>query len=170
MRLVSFGGIVVLCGAPLAAQTAAQQPLNLTCFGGGTANKYSFASGGGTTQINGMVGTTPVSGSAQTSTSVMIPRQEGFADQTDVRLFSGDDRIRLPASMLPGMHGGDAGWFKLKDVVADPRTIHAKALVNFLNHPSVHIDRVTGTISISGKSGDYTGQCAAMQADAPAKF
>jgi hypothetical protein len=72
--------------------------------------------------------------------------------------------------MLPGLHGGDDGWFKLKDVVVDARSIHAKATVNFANHPNVFIDRVTGTISISGKSGDYAGQCQAMQADAPAKF
>ena len=87
-----------------------------------------------------------------------------------MRLFSGDDRIRMPRTMLPGLHGGNDGWFKLKDVVADARSIHAKALVNFTNHPNVFIDRVTGTISISGKAGDYSGQCQAVDANAPAKF
>lgn len=153
-----------------AVQASAQQPLNLTCFGGGTANKYSFATGGGTMQVNGMVGSTPVNGTAQTSTSVMIPRQEGFTDQADLRLFGGDDRIRLPGSIVARLHGGDAGWFRLKDVVADARSIHAKALVNFANHPEIYIDRVTGTISISGKSGDYTGQCQVIYANAAPKF
>lgn len=153
-----------------ATQTAGQQPLNLTCFGGGTANKYTFATGGGTTQINGTVGTTMVNGTAQTSASVMIPRTEGFSDQTDVSLFNGDDRIRLPRTILPKFHGGDDGWFKLKNISADARTIRADVAVNFLNHPKVYIDRVTGTISISGKSGDYAGQCQVIDANAAPKF
>jgi hypothetical protein len=97
-------------------------------------------------------------------------RQQGFEDQVDVRLFGGDDRIRLPRSMLPPVHGGDGGWFKLKNVVADSRSIRAKAAVNFMNNPNVFIDRVTGTISISGRAGDYSGQCQAVDANVPAKF
>ena len=42
--------------------------------------------------------------------------------------------------------------------------------LNFVNNPKVFIDRVTGTISISGKAGDFTGQCQAMDPSAPAKF
>jgi len=157
--------------APVVTAVAGvQHPLQITCFGGGTANKYTFATGGGTTQINGMVGTTIVSGSAHTSTSVMIPREEGFSGQADLRLFDGNDRIRLPASIVARFHGGEAGWFKLKDVVADARSIHAKVLVNFLNHPEIYIDRVTGTISISGKSGDYSGECQVIDASAAPKF
>jgi hypothetical protein len=72
--------------------------------------------------------------------------------------------------MLPLLRGGKDGWFKLKNVVADARTIRAKAAVNFINNPNVFIDRVTGTISISGKAGDYSGRCEAMIDDAPAKF
>lgn len=97
-------------------------------------------------------------------------RQQGFEDQVDVRLFSGDDRIRLPRTMLPVAHGGRDGWFKLKDVEADARSIRAKASVNFINSPKVYIDRVTGSISISGRHGDFTGQCQAYDANAPAKF
>ena len=76
----------------------------------------------------------------------------------------------MPRTMLPAMHGGSDGWFKLKNVVADARSIKASAAVNFMNNPKVYIDRLTGMISISGKAGDYSGQCQAMQADAPAKF
>lgn len=161
---------VISFAALAAAQSVAQPPLSLTCFGGGTANKYAYATGGGTTQINGMVGMTPVSGAAQTSTGVMIPRQEGFSGQADVRLFDGNDRIHLPASIVARWHGGQDGWFKLKDVVADARSIRAKALVNFANHPAIYIDRVTGTISISGKSGDYSGECQVIDATAAPKF
>jgi hypothetical protein len=153
-----------------AAQAAPQAPLNLTCGGAGTANKVAVATATSNGSFMGSVGTTPVSGSTSGSTTVTSRRQQGFEDQVDIRLFSGDDRIRLPRTMLPALHGGQDGWFKLKNVVADARSIKASAAVNFMNNPKVYIDRVTGAISISGKAGDYSGQCQAMQADAPAKF
>lgn len=102
--------------------------------------------------------------------TVTSRHDRAFTDQVDLKLFAGDDRIRLPRTMLPGFHGGDDGWFKLKDLIADGRSIHAEALVNFANHPKVYIDRVTGTISISAKTGDFSGECRAMDSNAPAKF
>lgn len=154
----------------LLVQAAAQQPLNLTCFGGGTANKMAVVTGRSNTNVYGSVGSTPYSGSGNTNATVYGQRQQGFEDQVDIRLFAGDDRIRLPRTMLPPIRGGSEGWFKLKNVVADARSIKAKAAVNFMNSPNVHIDRVTGTISISGKAGDYTGQCQVVDGNAPAKF
>ena len=153
-----------------AAQPAAQQPLNLTCGGAGTANKATARTAYTNAYGSGMVGTTPVSGSGSATTTVYGMRQQGFEDQVDIRLFSGDDRIRLPRTLLPPIHGGADGWFKLKNVVADARSIHASAAVNFMNNPKVYIDRVTGTISISGKAGDYSGQCQLVDANAPVKF
>lgn len=153
-----------------AAQAVAQQPLNLTCFGGGTANKSTVATVNSYGSFSGNVGTTPINGSTNGSSTIVGQRHQGFDDQVDVHLFSGDDRIRLPRTMLPPLHGGADGWFRLKDVVADGRSIHAKAAVNFMNSPKVFIDRVTGTISISGKAGDYSGQCEAVAMDAPTKF
>ena len=139
----------------LILQAAAAQPLNLTCMGGGTANKLAGATAWGS---NGQ------------SVNFMGQRHQGFEDQVDVRLFGGDDRIRLPRTMLPPMHGGNDGWFRLKGVSSDARSIHGTAAVNFMNSPKVFIDRVTGTISISGKAGDFTGQCQAVDANAPARF
>lgn len=159
----------LVLAALLAAQTAAQ-PLQLTCFGGGTANKVTAHTAYTNAYASGMVGTTPVSGSGSATTTAYGTRQQGFDDQVDIRLFGGDDRIRMPRTMLPPIHGGDGGWFKLKNVVADARSIRAKAAVNFMNNPNVFIDRVTGTISISGRAGDYAGQCQVMDATAPAKF
>ena len=154
----------------LLLQSTAAQPLNLTCVGAGTANKVAvtnvYGSGGG----YGTVGTTPYSYNGSGNATAYSSRQQDFADQVDVRLFSGDDRIRMPRTMLPAIRGGDGGWFRLKNVVVDARSIRAKAAVNFINSPNVFIDRVTGTISISGKAGDYSGQCQVIPADAPAKF
>jgi len=163
-----ISGIVL--AALVAAEVVAQQPLNLTCGGAGVANKPTARTAYANGYASGMIGSTPVSGAGSATTTVYGMRQQGFEDQVDIRLFSGDDRIRLPRTMLPPLHGGNEGWFKLKNVVADARSIHASAAVNFMNNPKVYIDRITGTISISGKAGDYSGQCQAMQADAPAKF
>jgi hypothetical protein len=159
-----------LAAFAVAQAAAPQAPINLTCGGAGVANKATARTAYSNGYVSGNVGTTPFSANGSGTTTVYGMRQQGFEDQVDVRLFGGDDRIRLPRTMLPGWHGGDHGWFKMKEVVADERSIRAEAQVNFLNHPKIFIDRVTGTISISGKAGDYAGQCQVIDPDAPAKF
>ena len=131
-----------------------QHTLSLTCVGSGVADKQrgSFIGNGWGWAV------------------ITSHHDRQFNDQVDIRLFAGDDRIRLPRTMLPGLHGGQDGWFKLKDVVADARSIRAHAAVAAFHNPQVYIDRMTGTVSISGKSGDYSGECRAVQADAPAQF
>ncbi len=61
--------------------------------------------------------------------------------------------------MLPPIHGGDDGWFKLKSIEVTDREITASVAVSALNNPKLRIDRYTGMISISGKAGDFTGRC-----------
>ena len=163
-----ISGIVL--AALVAAEVVAQQPLNLTCGGAGVANKPTARTAYANGYASGMIGSTPVSGAGSATTTVYGMRQQGFEDQVDIRLFGGDDRIRLPRTLLPSIHGGSDGWFKLKHVVADARSIRASAAVNFMNSPKVYIDRVTGTISISGKAGDYSGSCRSVDVDAPVKF
>ena len=148
----------VVAAPQSAPVTDGSRPLQLTCLGSGVASKATsaFAWGG----WGGWSGWSMVSGH----------KDRGFNEQVDIRLFTGDDRIRLPRTMLPGIHGGDHGWMVLHDVVADARAIRASVGVNVLNNPKLYIDRVTGTISISGKAGDYAGQCQAMDASAAPKF
>jgi hypothetical protein len=144
--------------------------LNLVCAGGGTANKPNIVNYYGSSNASGMVGTTPIGLSGNSSGTVIGQRQQDFADQVDVRLFSGDDRIRLPRTILPPIRGGNDGWFELTNVKVTDRVITASAGINFMNHPKVHIDRLTGTISINGKAGSYTGQCQAVDPNAQRKF
>ena len=66
----------------------AQGPLQLTCVGAGTASKVSGA------MVYGYGGWA----------SILKHKDRGFNDQVDIRLFNGDDRIRMPRSMLPGLH------------------------------------------------------------------
>lgn len=134
---------------------ATPAPLQLVCAGGGTANKPAAAS---------------IYGSNGGSASIYGQRQQDFADQVDIRLFSGDDRIRMPRTMLPPIRGGSDGWFRLKNVQATDRTITATVAVNFINSPKMHLDRVTGTLSLSGKAGDYVGQCERVDPNAAPKF
>lgn len=61
--------------------------------------------------------------------------------------------------MLPPIHGGENGWFKLSDIASSDRDITASADINFANHPKVRIDRVTGVINIVGKAGNFVGEC-----------
>lgn len=144
--------------------------LHLTCFGTGTANKVKSATVWGNSNYSGNVGFTPYSGNSSGWGTVVGTQDRPFEDQVDLQLFTDDDRIRLPRTMLPGLHGGNGGWFKLQNVVADARSIRAKAAVNFVNNPNVFIDRVTGTISISGKAGDYAGRCQVIDANVAPKF
>ena len=145
-------------------------PLNLMCGGAGVANKVGVVSSYGQANAYGNVGGVPYSGQANGNVNTYYQRQQGFGDQVDVRLFGGDDRIRLPRVMLPPLHGGNDGWFRLKNVVADERSIKAKAVVNFMNSPNIYIDRLSGTIRISGKAGDYSGTCQPVSLDAKPQF
>lgn len=70
-----------------------------------------------------------------------------------------DGRLRMPRVMLPPIRGGEDGWFELSDIEIDGREIRATINVNIINHPRLRLDRQTGSISISGRAGDYVGQC-----------
>ena len=65
----------------------------------------------------------------------------------------------MPRVMLPVVRGGENGWFKLNNLKIASNEITASVGVNVLNNPKLRLDRYTGAISISGKAGDYTGQC-----------
>lgn len=99
---------VALAAAQVGA-AAPQAPLNLTCLGGGTANKVDVRRGNTFGSFSGNAGGQSFSGSGSSNTTVYGRRQQGFDDQVDVRLFEGDDRIRMPRTMLPMIRGGKDG-------------------------------------------------------------
>ena len=143
------------------------QPLNLICVGGGNANKAAsvtmsgshsgtaHGSGGGFATYNGT-----------SQSTIYGTRSQDFEDQVRIRLDDGDDRLRMPGSMLPLIRGGDNGWFKLKNVKYSSDEITGSVAVNVLNNPKLRLDRYTGAISISGKAGNYTGQCTKISSEA----
>lgn len=156
--------------APPAVDQSAPSPspeaggrLELTCVGGGSANKIDFVDGDGNSSFSGSAigpdGMTTYSGSSTSSGSVAIPRAQSFADQMDLFIEKGEGRVRVPRVMLPPIRGGENGWFKLKNVAIAPNEITASVAINLMNNPKLRIDRRTGVVNLSGKAGDFVGRC-----------
>lgn len=140
---------LVTVAALTAPSASLAAPLNLICFGGGSANKV-HSSSVYAQDNNGNFGTA----------QVQSTRQVGFEDQVNVEINDDDTgRIRAPRTMLPPLHGGDGGWFAFKNIKRTEQAITGSAGINFINSPKVRIDRITGTINISGKAGDFVGKC-----------
>lgn len=82
-----------------------------------------------------------------------------FEDQLDFNLAGGVAKARVPRRFLPPAHGGDGGWFDVKDLVISDEYISGKVMVNLVNHPNIRLDRRTGTVSLDGKVGSFSGAC-----------
>lgn len=149
--------IALLLIQAVVAQPPASE-LNLVCLGAGSANKVASAYAYGGTSYGGSAWA-----------NVVGQRTVPFDDQVNVKIDGDHGSIRLPRTMLPKFHGGDSGWFELRDVQETDDAIIGTAAVNFMNHPKVHLDRITGTISIDGKSGHYSGSCQKYDPAAAAK-
>lgn len=122
--------------------------LSLICAGGGYANKVNQSTPRAWNN----------SGDSATAT-VQTPSRVGFEDQTQLWIEGDEGRIRMPPSMLPPIRGGEDGWFKLSSIEVTDSEILASVKVNFISNPKLRLDRITGAISLSGKAGNYAGQC-----------
>ena len=140
MRKAVFGIIALGLSTGVSAQDNAR--LDLVCLGAGAATRNAAIYGDG--------GTATIIGNRDTP----------FDDQVNLSIENGEGRLRMPRAMLPALHGGEGGWFKLKNVHVTDTEITASVAVNPLNSPKLRLDRLTGAISLSGKSGDYSGRCA----------
>lgn len=118
--------------------------LNLACIGAGSATRNNSGTlFGGGESVFGSFG----------------KRDVGFEDQVNLWVDGEAGSLRMPRSMLPNIRGGRDGWFELRNVEYTDQEITATITVSILNKPKLRIDRYTGAISISGKSGDYAGRC-----------
>lgn len=133
--------------------------LHLMCFGGGAANKTDVTSAFGSSEYSGSFGGIYGSGSGSSTATVIGRRAQGFEDQVSLRMNMDEGRLRMPRTMLPTIRGGKDGWFKLKGIEIKSNEITASVAVSIMNNPKLRLDRYSGTISISGKAGDFTGQC-----------
>lgn len=139
----------ILFLAMIASQAHGQQAnLSLICGGTGSANKQTGAS------VDAWNSDGDYGGATITGT-----RTVGFEDQVSLRIEGTEGQLRMPRAMLPPIHGGKDGWFKLKNIKWTDGEITASVGVSLINNPKVRLDRFTGAISLSGKSGDFAGQC-----------
>ena len=77
-----------------------------------------------------------------------------------VRISGGSGAIQFPKDLLPLIHGSSKdGWFTFTKLNISEEEIAATFSLNFINHPSVTIDRLTGGISIAGLGGGFNGAC-----------
>jgi len=142
--------------------------LFLVCMGGGTAIKPDTATVSGSQSGSYDFGRGQYEGTVDGT--ITGTRAQGYTDQVDIEINGSEGRIRLPSIVLPIIRGGKDGWFDLRGLTVSDRTIEASAGVNFMNRPKVRIDRVTGTISISGSGGTFVGQCQRIHAETKPKF
>lgn len=130
------------------ATAAHAQPLNLICMGSGAAERPTAtqAFGGNSAGGNGWA-------------TAYGKRSVGFEDQVRLELTDAGGRIRMPRAMLPRLRGGKDGWFEVENVRFTENDITGTIQVSVLNSPKLRVDRIAGMISISGKSGDFSGRC-----------
>lgn len=139
-----------LVGAALAAPAAAQPPapleLNLSCRGEST---------GLTTVETGSVATRNNYGGASASYD---SRQGLVTIDTLIsfRLADGEAMLSVPAALLPPIHGGKRGEFRVRELVVSERDIVGKIKINLLNNASFRIDRISGRLT---SSGGFQGDC-----------
>jgi hypothetical protein len=133
-----------LIAAPVMAQPA---DLHLICDGTGD-HQVAHGAFGTASNRHGSASAFGVSHSS-----------EQFGEQMDVEIAGGVAKTRVPRRFLPPAHGGDGGWFDIKDLVVGPDEITGTVLINFANHPKLRIDRRSGAIEMDGKVGAYSGEC-----------
>lgn len=140
---IAFIALGMAVASPAAAETT-----NLVCLGAGSGNRATsaFAFGG---DSNGNTGWG----------QVVSQRAVPYDDQVNIELQDGTGKIRMPRALLPALRGGKDGWFEVDKIKKTDREITGVIQVSVFNSPKLRLDRMTGHISISGKTGDYSGKC-----------
>ena len=124
------------------------ETLHLICMGEGSASKID--------QVNAHANDN--SGNTANAT-VYRNRDVPFSDEMSIDIDGQSGRVRVPRVMLPPFHGAKEGWFDIEKLMVDDREITGNAAINFMNSPKLRIDRITGTVSMSGRTGSFAGQC-----------
>ena len=138
MRCLFIIAAIVAAGSAHAQE--AGNPLNLVCDGGGSVNKSTTDVAQGWNNWGG-------------SAAVIATRRStvGFDDQLQLWIEGGQGKARLTRVMLPKLRGGDGGWFGIKDIRISGNEIAGSVAVNFANHPKLILDRIAGTVTLSGR-------------------
>lgn len=143
-------GIVVaalFCASTAYGQEAGSR-LHLICDGGGVANETTSTYAQGWDSDGNSAGAV-----------VNGHRSVGFEDQLQLWIEGDEGKARLPRAMLPTIRGGENGWFEIKNIRVSENEITGTVGVNIINHPKMVLDRLTGTVSLNGKAGQFNGRC-----------
>lgn len=138
---------LLLLPLPATAQEAGNR-LNLVCDGGGAANQATSTYAQGWDSDGNSAGAT-----------ITGRRSVGFEDQLQLWIEGTEGKARLPRAMLPPIRGGENGWFEIKNIKISDNEITGTVGVNVINHPKLVLDRLTGTVSLAGKAGQFNGRC-----------
>lgn len=106
-------------------------------------------------------------GGASANANSIVTSTARQSDRVLVEVDGETVRVRPPASMAPQLGGnGSDGWRTLSDVTVDERRISGRFSYNWINRPTVTINRMTGDIEILG-SNKYSGVCSRVTATEP---
>lgn len=84
-----------------------------------------------------------------------------YGDLVDIRIDDAGGMIRMPKAMWPLAHSGNHdGWWKFRKLQITEQEIIGSVQFNFINKPSIRINRLTGSLSINGTS-HFFGKCEA---------
>ena len=72
------------------------------------------------------------------------------------RMSDGAAMLSVPAALLPPIHGGKRGEFRVRELQVSERDIVGKIKINLLNTASFRIDRISGRLT---SSGGFQGDC-----------
>lgn len=87
----------------------------------------------------------------QVITSTGSPYRVSRADRAYLQIDGEAVRIRPPESIVPSVAGrGEDGWRNMSDVTITDRDIRGRFSLNWINRPTVVVNRMTGEITISG--------------------
>lgn len=94
-----------------------------------------------------------------------------FSGTSVVEIKMGTARMRVPDPMIPALMSGDSGgWYPIENLDMRDKEITGVVHINLLSQPKFRIDRMTGTLSLGGGAGDFSGSCSAVDVNAKAKF
>ncbi len=147
----------------MATAPAWAEDLSLACSGQGT---YQDANGSTATFHNYSTGqSTSVYGT--TTGQGIVPNAAVGFEMTDAGA-----RIRMPPVMTPPLNvGSDAGWWTVDRLSVTPTEITGRFTLNFLNKPTVRIDRVRGSIEVDGNFDYYfLGDCERIETPTAPRF
>lgn len=142
---------LTVAGLTLIAGGVASEPLKVSLLCRGVGSHPASQSATAFTVGDG--------GTSQTTLTTNGIARSGVAFSFEID-EAGESRIQMPPELIPPISGGgQGGWWRLSDLSVSNREVRGRFGLNFLNHPTVSLDRTTGIATVSGFGLSITGTC-----------